>query len=223
MAKSKFQVKAKKSVKQKQQHKGGDHRPKYYDETLKKSAKKAGTPAVGLIVAAIVIVAGVVGMGIFLDQQSDDPESSIFNRNPTSDSDPEGYQTDITITDIDGNQYILRDHEGKVVVLYFHYLTCVACETSGPILKSVMASYSSSDLLVISITVQADSDTNLKNWAQSNGYTWPIVRDTQTLPNKFGVQYTPTTVFLGKDGAEEEKFVGVKSEADIKAVINGLL
>jgi len=222
MGKSKFQAKAKENINKKS---ASGSRAKYYDEEI--NPKKSSGFAIFFIVM-IVIAVGVVGIGSLLDNNADDP---TLNPNYTTDTntyaeDPEtGYKTDLDIATIDGNIIHLADYEGKVVIFYFNYIDCPACKQQSPNLQSASESYTSNQLLILSINVKAaDSADAIQEYADEQGYTWENVKDTDySLSSRFGSQYVPHTVYFTKDGSVGTTHTGVQTIEEIQININNLL
>lgn len=222
MGKSKFQTKVKENINRKSP---SGSRPKYYDEEI--TPKKSSGFAIFFIVM-IVITGGVIGIGSLIDNKADD-----LNENPnyyvdtnTYESDPEtGYKTDLNITTIDGTIIHLADYEGKVVVFYFNYISCSACKQHSPNLQTASESYSSNQLLIISINVQAsDTAEAIQEYVDDQGYTWENVKDTDySLSSRFGSQYVPHTVYFAKDGSVGTTNTGPQSIDQIENTINSLL
>ncbi|WP_371805536.1 TlpA family protein disulfide reductase [Candidatus Lokiarchaeum ossiferum] len=224
MAKSKYQIKAKTEIKQKQS--GKKHT--YYDEELSK--KKNNSPFVFFIGFIVIIGLGIVGVGKLLDSQNNDELVNSITYTYTGDStevssSPSGYKTPLSLSTIDGSVIELADNAGKVVVLYFHYISCYYCEENGQNLKTVMGEYSSDEVLIIAIDVQiSESVADIQQWASENEYTWSNVRDTDySLASKYSVSGTPSMVFLGKDGSYSQKLVGLNSADNMRSAIDKLL
>lgn len=232
MGKSKYQTNAQNSVNNKT---AGRSRPQYYDEKIKSGPQSKSSISVKSLVLVIGLIAivggGIFGVGKLLDNQLNPEDTNLnpfYTENSGGSSEvvgESGYKMDISIVDIDGTTINLADHAGKVVVLYFHFLDCSPCGLNSPNLKSAMDSYDTSELFVISISVQpTDTPTLLKNWASQGGYGWAIVRDTDySLSSRFAAAYTPHMVFLGKDGTNEHQETGVKSVSELQTIIDGLL
>ncbi len=222
MGKSKFQAKVKENMNRKS---ASGSRQKYYDEEI--NPKKSSSFAIFFIVI-ILIAGGVIGIGSLIDNKAED-----LNENPnytedtnTYESDPEtGYKTDLDLTTIDGTNIHLADYEGKVVVFYFNYISCSACKQHSPNLQTASESYSSDQLLIISINVQAsDTVEAIQEYVDENGYTWENMKDTDfSLSSRFGSQYVPHTVYFEKDGSVGTTHTGAQSVEEIKNNINGLL
>ncbi len=112
------------------------------------------------------------------------------------------YNTDLPYVDIDGETIRLTDHNEKVIILYFFYLSCPYCKISDPFLAAIEDDYFSSQLLIITITIAtADSDINLNNWRNNLNASWNIVRDdiSLTYASNWDVAYTPTAVIIHLD------------------------
>ena len=222
MGKSKFQAKAKENINRKT---ASGSRPKYYDEDI--NPKKSSGFAIFIIII-IVIAGGVVGIGSLIDNKANDlnenPNYSVDNN--TYESDPEtGYKTDLDLTTIDGTIIHLADNEGKVVVFYFNYINCPSCKQHAPNLQTASESYSSDQLLIISINVMAsDTEESIQEYVDENGYTWENMKDTDySLSSRFGSQYVPHTVYFAKDGSVGTTHTGAQTVEEIKNNINGLL
>ena len=224
---SKYQAKAKKSIAKKTSK--SNH--KYYDENI--STKKGGSAPYAIFIFFIIIIAGgVFGVGSLLDQKATAGESNLntfFVSTTSTSTNTEtistAYKTPLIMNTIEGESISLADHEGKVVILYFHYLDCSACTYHSPFLSSAQKQYLSSEVLVIAITVDPnDTPDDLRDWASDGGYNFKLVRDTDyTLASQFGAQYTPHTIYLGPDGDSSLRNTGAQSEADILANISSLL
>lgn len=207
-------------------------RPKYYDEKIRPQKNKGSFPVI-FIGIILVLGFGVFGIGKLIEFGTNPSptgqtnENTFYQDNTGTFSDETGsstYLTPISITDIDGNTYNLADYEGQVVILYFHFLDCSYCHYHAPNLAEAMGSFSNSQLLVLSISVNpADSVGDLLGWANDGGYTWPIIRDTDSsLASRFRAVSTPMTVYLDPTGAGTTQN-GVQSTTDITTMINSLL
>lgn len=227
MGKSKYQVKAIKSINQQSKRQG----PHYYDENIKKR-KNSG---LALFAIFIVAIAGtVIITGSVLNNRADDLSNQAnINPNYVANTGNEvdntvpsnGYKTPLSITTLSGETISLADHAGKVVVLYFHFLACTYCQYHSPALQAASTQFGSDQLLIIAISVgAADTPDALTNWASSNGYNFKLAKDTDySLSTQFGAQYTPHTVYLAPDGDASEQHTGAQTESEIALTIQNLL
>ncbi len=121
------------------------------------------------------------------------------------------YNTDLTYIDIEGDSIKLTDHKGKVIILYFFYLSCSFCKISDPYLAAIEDDYLNSQLLIITITIDiADSNGNLYNWKSDLNVSWDIVRDdiSHSYSSYWDVAYTPTTIIIDQESIFVKKIVG---------------
>ena len=224
---SKYQNVAKKSITAK---KTSTQRPKYYDEKIQ-TKPNSSFPAVFIIII-VVLGFSIFGVGKLIESMSqpivgDTNNNAFYQTNTniiTDDTASSSYLTPLSITDIDGNIYNLADYEGKVVVLYFHFLGCTYCHYHSPNLAEAMGSFTDDQLLVLAITIDpADSSTELESWKSDGGYMWPLIRDVDSsLAYRFEAVSTPRMIYLDPSGADTTA-VGVLDTAQIVNTISSLL
>jgi cytochrome c biogenesis protein CcmG/thiol:disulfide interchange protein DsbE len=77
-------------------------------------------------------------------------------------------------TDLSGKPVRLADYRGHRVVLNFWASWCVPCRTEFPVLKRLLVSHP--DVVVLGVVFD-DSDGPARAFLQSEGATWPGVRD----------------------------------------------
>ncbi|KAB2857213.1 MAG: TlpA family protein disulfide reductase, partial [Anaerolineae bacterium] len=101
----------------------------------------------------------------------------------------------ITLTDIDGNDYLLSDLAGKVVVVNFWTVGCGSCFFEFPVFQSVYAQYAHEDLLILAVNVSELAEET-RQLGESLGITFPLVVDAQgeVFSHYFGGAVVPTTV-----------------------------
>ncbi len=224
---SKYQTKAKANINKKKTTGKTKHR--YYDEVSSKNTSHAKFPTVFFVIIAVIGI-GVFGLGRILEnatRESDDldkNENVFYQENQEiEDFDDNGYEYALTITDINGIDYHLADYSGKIVVLYFHFLSCSACKSHSPNLAQVANQAEYSDVTVFSISVSPNDQTSeLQEWKDSHDYPFVVVRDTDyTLGSIFKAQYTPHTVYLDPNG-QPTTHTGAQSVSEIQEMISGL-
>ncbi len=115
----------------------------------------------------------------------------------------------ITLTDIDGNDYLLSDLAGKVVVVNFWTVGCGSCFFEFPILQSVYAQFADEDLLILAVNV-SELVEETRQLGISLGITFPLVVDPQgeVFSRYFGGAVVPTTVVIGRDSQVAEVIIG---------------
>lgn len=132
---------------------------------------------------------------------------------------------DFTLVDINGEQFNLSDQVGKVLLLDFFATWCDSCITEIEHLKSLHNKWPEDQLLILSISVDPNSDTVqiLQNFTQQNDMVWPVARDTANVADKYGVSLIPHLVLIDAQGYRIQDHIGSTSETTLNSEINSLL
>jgi len=130
-----------------------------------------------------------------------------------------------TLVDINGEQFSLSDHLGKVVLLDFFATWCGPCISEIEHLKSLYNRYSPNQTVILSISVDPNSDTVkiLQNFAQQNEMAWTVARDTANVADKYGVSAIPHLVIVDAEGYKIHDHVGLTGETTLRSEIDSLL
>lgn len=117
-----------------------------------------------------------------------------------------------SITDIDGNEFVLSDHRGKVVLIDFTRTTCSHCEDMMISLVSIRENYSEQELVMISISgSDDDTEEDLRNFRFEHDGTWSFAKDVQGIHETYDLCATPTEYFVDVNGCVSSKMVGYKT------------
>ncbi len=117
-----------------------------------------------------------------------------------------------SITDIDGNEFVLSDHRGKVVLIDFTQTTCSPCEDMMVSLVSIRENYSEQELVMISISgSDHDTEEDLRDFKSENNGTWFFAKDIQGIHDTYDLYATPTEYFVDVNGCVSSKMVGYKT------------
>jgi len=130
-----------------------------------------------------------------------------------------------TLVDIDGEQFSLSDHLGKVVLLDFFTTWCGPCIIEIEHLKGLYDEYSSDQLVILSISVDPYTDTvqTLQNFAQQNEMTWTVARDTANVAYRYGVSPIPHLVIVDAEGYKRHSHIGLTAESTLGSEIDSLV
>lgn len=114
---------------------------------------------------------------------------------------------DFTLTDQYGNTHTLSDYKGKTIFLNFWATWCPPCRAEMPEIQEIYEEYGSneSDVIVLGIASpnigQEGSAENIAAFLEENGYTYPVVMDTDgIMAYIYGVNAYPTTFMIDSDG-----------------------
>jgi len=130
-----------------------------------------------------------------------------------------------TLVDINGEQFSLSDHLGKVVLLDFFTTWCGPCIFEIEHLKGLYNEYSPDQLVILSISVDPYTDTVpiLQNFAQQNEMTWTVARDTANVAYRYGVSPIPHLVIVDAEGYKRHNHIGLTAESTLGSEIDSLL
>ena len=149
--------------------------------------------------------------------------ASIADR-ATSAPGAEGWRTAVLRDVVTGEEFAIKDLEGKVVAIETMAIWCVNCRLQQGEAQAALAEVASRDVVYISLDVDPNERaSDLAEYARRQGYGWRFVvasrEVARSLATTFGDQIlsppsTPLLV-LGPDGALIEKHLGVKSADEL--------
>jgi peroxiredoxin len=132
---------------------------------------------------------------------------------------------DFELVDINGESVRLSDHLGKVVLLDFFATWCGPCIMEIEHLQALYRDYSSEQLVILSISVDLESDSlsKLQLFAEQNQMQWTVARDTDNVGYRYGVSPIPHLVVVDTEGYERYSHIGVTAESTLRSEIDALI
>jgi len=117
---------------------------------------------------------------------------------------------DATFTTLDGRQVSIEDLRGKVVLVNFWATSCSGCVKKMPGMIEAYRDYKDRGFEVVAVAMSYDPPHHVANFVQDQKLPFPVVLDaTGELARAFGgVQVTPTTFLIGKDGSILDQKLG---------------
>ena len=101
----------------------------------------------------------------------------------------------------DGKWVRLSELRGRPVVLDFWATWCRPCRTSMPHLEDIQKRYVGQGLVVIGLSVDEGSQTEVRRFAQSLGVTFRLGMANDRVLDDYGpIRYLPTTFFIDRNG-----------------------
>jgi len=118
---------------------------------------------------------------------------------------------------LDGSTTTTADLRGKVTLINFWATTCVSCVKEMPMLASTYGKYSDQGYETIAVAMSYDPPAWVLNFAQTRQLPFKVALDnTGEIAQAWGgVQLTPTTYLVDKQGRIVKRYVG---EPEIKAL-----
>ena len=124
------------------------------------------------------------------------------------------------------DQFDLKNHEGKVVIVDFWASWCVPCRRSFPWLNAMHRKYADQGLVIIGVNLDAERSaamTFLEDFPPEFGIYYDETKD---LAREFGVVAMPSSYLIGRDGDIRQKHFGfkVKKQGEYEsAIVDALL
>lgn len=147
------------------------------------------------------------------EKQDQKEQSDAENREDTGDSSGEDKeeqgQVDFTLTDQYGTSHSLSDYRGKVVFLNFWATWCGPCRMEMPDIQKLYEEYQAqgevAGAVILSVAApelgNEGSREDIIKYMEDNGYTYPVLMDTQAeVSAKFGISAYPTTFMIDREG-----------------------
>jgi peroxiredoxin len=176
--------------------------------SIKKSNGKRN-PLVILFVA--VVVALMLFAGFHLARRSG-------SRSAASSLDANGKMApDFALQSVDGNTVHLSDFRGKAVLLNFWATWCSPCKIEMPWFVELQQQYGPQGLQVVGVAMDDASTQDIAKFAKDMGVNYPILIGKESVGDAYGgVQFLPTTYFIGRDGKVVGHEFGLKSRSEFE-------
>jgi thiol-disulfide isomerase/thioredoxin len=106
------------------------------------------------------------------------------------------------LTDLDGRPVQLADLRGKAVWINFWASWCPPCQSETPVLRDIADRYRDRGLVVVGISVQESSPSNVAAYAAKYQLGYTVAADsTGDVFRSYRLYALPTQFFLGPEGA----------------------
>lgn len=129
-----------------------------------------------------------------------------------------------TLKTLDGKTVSLSDYKGKAVLLNFWATWCGPCKLEMPWLIDLQKKYAAQGFTVLGISEDDGAPKNVADFAANMGVNYPVLMDNDKISDSYGgVDYLPTSYYIGRDGKVVLEVGGIISQSDIDADIQKIL
>ena len=129
-----------------------------------------------------------------------------------------------TLKTPDGKTVSLADYKGKAVLLNFWATWCGPCKLEMPWLIELQKKYAAQGFTVLGISEDDGPPKQVADFASKMGINYPIVMSDDKLNKSYGgVDYLPTSYYIGRDGKIAVETGGVISQSQIEQNIKRIL
>ena len=127
-----------------------------------------------------------------------------------------------------GSRPSAASYTGTVVIVDIFTFDCINCKHVVPELRSLRASYSTKDLLIVGIhTPETPFERVRANVVQAlatQRVTWPIAIDNdEKLWNAYSTQYWPTQLIFDRRGRLRKTVIGEGQDAEVTSTVSALV
>ena len=131
-----------------------------------------------------------------------------------------------TLKSLDGKTVSLSDYKGKAVLLNFWATWCGPCKLEMPWLIALQKKYAAQGFTVLGIS-EDDGPTKIKDvsdFATTMGVDYPMLLSDDKLNKAYGgIDFLPTSYYIGRDGKVVVEAGGLISESEMEANIQKIL
>ena len=122
---------------------------------------------------------------------------------------------DFSLRTVEGKKVSLSDYKGKAVLINFWATWCAPCKIEMPWLVALRNQYAAQGFEILGVS-EDDADTpraKLAKFGQEQGLNYPLLVGDDAVSRKYGgVEFLPTSYFVGRDGKIVAETAGLVSK-----------
>jgi thiol-disulfide isomerase/thioredoxin len=192
--------------------------------------KNNNFPLAPVIVIGVILVLLISSIALYMSQSSDGDDNGTGegDNNGNGSDDPINSELEyltVTIESLDRGLIDLQRYSGRVIIVDMFATWCQPCHLQMAELIKVEDSYSSSDLVILSV------DTDLRETredvsqfrAQYPDADWTFALSNQQFNDHFRAESIPTMFILDRTGRMVDTHVGVTSAEELGQQISPLI
>jgi len=129
-----------------------------------------------------------------------------------------------TLSDLQGQRVSLTDFRGHPVLLHFWAVGCPSCAAEYPDFSRVVAAYAPKGVRVVAVDAWGEAPALVRQWQAGHHLPATLLIDQpQAVVRQYGVQGTPTTLFIDRTGRITARNTGPLAYADFQHALTSLL
>ncbi len=133
---------------------------------------------------------------------------------------------DFSLKTVDGKKVSLSDYKGKAVLINFWATWCAPCKIEMPWLVALRTQYAGQGFEILGVNADdvGTPRAKLAKFGQEQGLNYPLLVGDDATSRKYGgVEFLPTSYFVGRDGKIVSETAGLVSKDEVEASIKKAL
>lgn len=130
--------------------------------------------------------------------------------------------SDFALPTLEGDTFVLAEHSGGPVFIYFWASWCAPCEEEAPLIQSLWPEYEARGYTFVGVNTW-DTEDAARAFVERHGITFPIVFDDGETYLDYGVYGLPEAFFLRPGLTVDAKYIGALVEDDFRQRLDLLL
>ena len=123
--------------------------------------------------------------------------------------------SDFALLTFEGETFVLSEHAGQPIFVYFWASWCAPCEAEAPMIQSLWPEYQARGYVFVGVNMW-DSEQPARDFIERHGITFPtVINDGETYLD-YGVYGLPEAFFLRPGLQVDAKFIGALTEDDFR-------
>ncbi len=131
---------------------------------------------------------------------------------------------DFTLDDAQGRRVSLAGTRGHPLLIHFWAVGCTTCRAEYPDFSRAVAAYEPKGLRVLAVDAWGESAPLVRQWRTSHHLQATfLIDEPQAVVRQYGVQGTPTTLFVDRQGRITGSHTGPLGYADFQSALAGIV
>lgn len=171
-----------------------------------------------LVLVVVILVVGIMISAAVVWSRRSAPQQNAAQNNSGTLGDVHGQLApDFQLKNLNGGDFKLSDLRGKAVVLNFWATYCQPCKLEMPWLEELHKRYAPQGVEFVGVTMDDVSEDTIRKYVKDVNVTYTILVGKEAVGDQYGgVQFLPTTFYIGRDGKIVERVFGISGQSDIE-------
>jgi peroxiredoxin len=157
-----------------------------------------------------MVVSLMLVFGLHMSRRGDQSASPVSTLNGKM-------APEFTLQSLEGKTIHLSDYRGKAVLLNFWATWCEPCKIEMPWFVELQNQYGAEGLQIVGVAMDDASTQDIAKFAKDMGVNYPVLLGKEAVGDAYGgVQFLPSTFYIGRDGKVVDRVFGLKGKGEIE-------